>query len=260
MKKFYLLLILALPMRALAQPIIHNCDNYSVGDVLTYVDCDVTGIEPGTGGANHTWDLSWLGAFTIDSLERQYFLPNPSGSPFPLASVVDSESFLGNLLYMKINAGQTSVLGTYDVGFSVNTEYTTPQALSQRPIAYNDSFHTTFTRKSPFPEAITGSGTVDIVADGYGTLILPNGTDSNVLRVVHYISETDTSGGHSYTTPHIDYFWYDDKHVAPLCVMLRDSVPSLFITYEVMYLQKETPGLAVKNVAAQKFPAFNGNL
>src|SRR6185437_8162225 len=108
MKKIYLLLILALPMRVLAQPTIHNCDNYNVGDLLIYVNCNTGSADPGSGGASQTWDLSSLttappGSDTL----KQSFTANLGGAS---TSIIDHESpgsfAFPDMIYMNVDSGQ----------------------------------------------------------------------------------------------------------------------------------------------------------
>lgn len=215
MKKHYLaLLAFAFPFLTNAQPTINNAENYSVGEEIHYQITTTT--APGPSG-HQTWDFSALpdtGVGTVD--------------------IVQTDS----------NGGV--IVGGIDFMLTSSTSYMisnglanyTPGALyAKRPIAYNDVANNSFVDTTL---AGHGSGTCDLLVDGWGTLKTPAATyTENVLRVRLAMHQVD-SGIINLTTDHVYYLWYADNHHAP--VFRVDSITTLLGTQSTtQYLTADFP-------------------
>ncbi|MBS1587880.1 MAG: T9SS type A sorting domain-containing protein [Bacteroidetes bacterium] len=201
MKKHYLaLLAFALPLLTIAQPTINNAENYSVGEEIHYQLTTAT--APGPGG-HQTWDFSSLpdtGAGTVD--------------------IVQTDSN-GGVIVGGIDFMMTSTT-SYMISNGL-ANYTPGALYAKRPIAYNDVANNSFVDTTLVGH---GSGTCDLVVDGWGTLKTPAATyTENVLRVRLAMHQVD-SGIINLTTDHVYYLWYVDNHHAP--VFRVDSITTAF--------------------------------
>lgn len=160
----------------------------------------VTLVEQGTGlqvnvgpaGADQTWDLS--GISTGSTLDRLMKAPASigGGSSFPTATFAINELF-GHAFYKLSNDG-LSYLGHHDP--PVTQVYQDPKKL----IAFPCSFNSTWTDDylATWDQGginWTRTGSLTGLADGYGTLILPEGTYTNVLRVKLTDEQVDAPNG-----------------------------------------------------------------
>lgn len=138
-------------------------------------------IPPGNAGANVTWDLSSL---TDDSTRTvSYVAPQgtPAGTSFP-NSTVAQPSDAGDHTYFSCNAAGIELLGT-TAGADL-VIYQDGERILSYPCSFStqwqDPFSASFTVQGI---AIERSGTITGNADGFGSVVMPYGTVSNVLRV-----------------------------------------------------------------------------
>jgi hypothetical protein len=91
-------------------------------------------------------------------------------------------------------------------------------------MGFEDTFTDTYASSSTFFGVTTFSrGTITGEADGYGTLILPNGTFDNVIRVKivdESVDSTDLGLGivEKVISTTTTYFWYSAVHPGPLVI------------------------------------------
>ena len=138
-------------------------------------------IDPGAAGAAQTWDLSGL---TSDSVVvNTYVNPSttPDGASFPTASVA-LEQF-GGFSYLEMSATGGIALGASIPG-EAPVVYSDPQVLFAFPCTFTtswiDDFYAVYTVAG---FNVVRTGTAAGTADGHGTLILPWGTLTDVLRI-----------------------------------------------------------------------------
>ncbi|MBS1587878.1 MAG: hypothetical protein JSS82_20280 [Bacteroidetes bacterium] len=240
MKKLvYALLTLALPMSAMAQPVIDSAEYYHVGEMFNYRHC--SGVTPGPAGANQTWNF----ASVTDSLvETDTILAatNPANAMMTFNSITT---------YMAISDTETAVTGI-DVGATASVSYNSNITSVLHPISYLDTASSSFNETLSAAVTGTGAGTSIMKVDGYGTLITPQGTFPNVLRVKFTQTEIDTTGFGNETISFVSYRWYDSTHHYPL--MRIDSTlgtglaPILIASWA--YYTTDTP-TAVKNISTK---------
>mgnify|MGYP003394459855 CR=1 FL=1 len=161
------------------------------GDAFVYNACPW--VAPGMAGANQTWDLS---ALTSDSLIMIQFVDPatpPDGASFPSATIAAED--MGFFAYSQFDAtggffhGMTSQPGDPPI------VYSDPMQMAFYPATFGttwtDDFHAEFL-VSGFN--IVRDGTLSAECDGYGTLILPWGTLTDVLRCTYVEDYTENSG------------------------------------------------------------------
>jgi hypothetical protein len=251
MKKYsYILAELLFPLFTAAQPTISNMENFSTWMDIRQINCNYIGVLAGSPGANQTWDFTLL--TTVDTLKVSMLPPGASSlsSQFPGTALVRRQlSANGDVQLGFINKTSSAnyMLGIVDSASLFTTKYPNSILTSTRPFTYMSAVTDTFTTNYIFSGTVTGGGILNMTADGYGTLKLPNGTYNNVLRIkISYVQNDTGSVGPTpfyITTTNNAYRWYDNNHSSAL--LSWDSVEvvtsaSSQITQSVSYLQSET--------------------
>lgn len=209
-KKLLPTLIFALgSLAAVAQiPTLTSTSNPVIGDWhLQYV---TDSFLVGAAGAAVTWNFSTL---TIHSTDTGFYLAcsaSPSCATFPGTTLYFHQSGTPYALYYNATPTKISIDGEYATGAVPYTNY---EDLLHYPFTYTstfvDSLAATFVSSG---DTFHRKGTITVTADGYGTLILPNGTYTHALRIHRnevYSDSTVISGipfGNNYITQ--IYTWY----------------------------------------------------
>jgi len=168
---------LCLSFNFFAQPVIQGSGlNATAGETFTtYASAYV---NPGSAGNNVTWNLS---AMTNNSITTNVYSGANAG--FPGSNIISTISNGGQTqsIYYDFSAGGQSWYGL-NAGGVVFT-YQNPMKQIAFPLSMNathsDYFAATFTSGVAFNRY----GTITSEVDGYGTLITPEGTFTDVLRV-----------------------------------------------------------------------------
>jgi hypothetical protein len=210
---------------AAAAPALSLANMQAVGDVSTTIDVDTNSIsgigDPGTGV---TWDFSGIGVAGRLATKRYGLAPSatPYAALYPNAShcerTVQADTKVDNYQYYLADGGSMKVIGAAG-GVIDSTRYSDPDEVMKLPFTYGDSLYDSASLiqyvKGSRLQTEQGRTTV---ADGYGTLKLPNGTFTSVLR---YKVTTDqaikflSSGGAVLSTIQyhvVDYFWADQGY------------------------------------------------
>jgi PKD repeat protein len=205
MKKLYLVALLLFPFLLQAQITITADDFPQAGDIFISVNCEIPpAFDFGSPGANQTYDFSML--TPTDTFTNSFVSPIGTGgsSEFPNATLAVGTPDDGFGYYQQ-NSNEFLVLGFYvdtsanGIGQYAAIHYNPASKLFEIPTTYN----TSFTNMSSY--AITmadGSGTfdstrfnviteADVLFDGYGTLITPNGS-FDALRERRFTTTTLT--------------------------------------------------------------------
>lgn len=224
----------------LAQPTITMEDlTPEIGSSLpyTYIDC----VDPGSSGENQVWDFSDL--TTNLSINIEFVAPQgvPGSENFPQATHVISRQNI-QFEFLKIANDSINRLGFYRPQNGPNQEsltvYPDPMSRPIFPLNYTDTFSDDYSNQTntevvfgPEPGSLfyDESGNYDGIVDGYGTLITPNGSFENVLRITSTTTDhefTSTLNGvpsNSGTTDFTSHFYYKAGVPLPL-VSLSTSI------------------------------------
>ncbi|MFC5270579.1 T9SS type A sorting domain-containing protein [Adhaeribacter terreus] len=193
-------------------------------------------------GNNFTWNYSGLSGRSGSGIGVQY-QPNLiiGNNPFPAANAV-LNSFL-KYDFIQTSNDSVSLLGHFNNFTEEVLRFSNPVKLLTYPFTYNsffmDSFAGTGTSMGPI---VNFGGYITVTGDGDGTLMLPIGTASNVLRVKS-IKVTITNSSIDSTTI-LD--WYLPGVHLPVLRVMKDSYFSAnysATTYEGYYLNHNTLGL-----------------
>ncbi len=202
--RFFPLLPFFLGAQINAQPVLELVDVGTVpGDAFTYHDCPWQ--TPGTPGMAQTWNFA---GFTTDSLVQIAFVDpatTPDAASFPTATIAaDDDSVLA---YSVFNSTGGQFLGLSLTGLGTIV-YSDPMQMVVYPATYMTSWTDIFAANfsiGGFPVARTGTITAEV--DGYGSMIMPYGTLTDVLRA-SYVEDNVDDNGFGTTSVHRVYTYF----------------------------------------------------
>jgi hypothetical protein len=191
--------------------------NSFVNNITNYV-------SQGAAGANQTWDLSALTISSTSTLQTVTSSSTGSGASFPNSNICEVDGPV--YLYYKTSSTAWQVEGNITPSSSspIVMPYSNPEDLMRYPFTYNNSY------KDPWTATYTSGGstyirkgTDSITGDSYGTLKLPTGTYSNVLRVhlVQYYIDSTNIGGSPFIISYQndEYMWYLNGNHYPIATV-----------------------------------------
>ena len=193
-----------------AQPVFENTVFPIIGDFVNYISLsDGQGILPGTTGSNVTWDFSNLN-LTGSNFSISYIDPSSTGnsSLFPEANIAKYYS-ANQIEYYKKTNDSLNFYGDATTGVGVRY-YHNPRLNLKVPFnfgeSFSDDFASNFINGNGF--SVTRTGTVQSTFDGYGTLVLPNITIPNCIRIKTARYVHDIQGSTVNNTYDTLYHWY----------------------------------------------------
>jgi hypothetical protein len=184
-------LTLAFFTAAQAQPVISNGNNMlPVGFSDSVANVISATTSPGAAGANVTWDLSALTPTVVGVAK----IVAPSATPY--ASIFPSATYAIELTpngapgsiyeYYVVSATKWDIIGNgYSVASPSGNYTPDPKLMIPFPFSFTQSVTDTYQKLAGSP------GSVTVTYDGYGTLITPYKTVSNVIRVKRDFGGTD---------------------------------------------------------------------
>lgn len=244
-----------------AQPVINASDYDLSSDTLFDFKYDVNQIDPGQAGANVTWDFSNL-YFSDD----YPVIPHtcPAGSEcfnFPNATEYLETDLDANVFYKQTSSELTEVGMTNGMGGT--TTYTTPYVFMKFPMTFNQSYSSSYSADLNQSGIVyTQNGNYSTVVDGYGTLITPSGTFTDVLRQKRVDVSQYAAGTITMTTTMTEYDWYKAGIHQPLMtsigteIALSNGTPGPEPTYVVTYLIPGTTGIKSKQILDQSVQVY----
>lgn len=137
-------------------------------------------------------------------------------------------------LYYASSNDEMSIVGIKTTGIpSLMLTYTDLELHLKFPISYDDTYSDSFSAEAEnhLGQNYVRSGNIEIKADGYGTLILPETTISNALRIRTIKNYNDVESG-EIAFEYIDtiYNWYDGIHNFPLAT--ASNIQSFITDFE----------------------------
>lgn len=210
MKKIYLLfnILSILSLTVCSQPTLDYNSVPEVGDTFTYYSLNSgQSLLPGNPGSDVTWDFSSLDVSNASQFTVNYSDPadTPYESSFPNSNLAKVYS-ISQIEYYNKNNDSISYLGHY---MTPTTRFYHDGVINLKfPSTFEDTFIDGFASNfNHNGSSVSRTGTVDVTYDGYGTLILPDVTIPNTIRIRTVKETIDVSGG---TTIYTDtlYHWY----------------------------------------------------
>lgn len=191
MKKIYLALLLAYPFSLLAQPTLVQSDLPFSGLAFTLGTDSTFNANIPAGGAGQTWDYTFLSNLLTDTAGWIPASGTPFSSTFSGSNLASYDQPTATYTYFTSNS-----TGFYIDGFASSAQnyvLSPPLCYVPTPFTYGDSrinvarniLDTTVVDSLGISHSLRNIFHISssFSADGYGTLLLPNGTYQNTLRV-----------------------------------------------------------------------------
>ena len=248
MKKSILLLSFLLScFFSFAQPVCNKAGDYEIGDVFQFQNCDAANVWDGPNGINQTWDFHNLLPIPADTITLRivHTTSTPFDSLYAGTSMVEYYSD-GRYYFFNKTASDNYYTGMVDVNNNITMFYDNTNRIAHRPLNQitniTDNYNEHFTYQT---YNLIGSGTTTIAGMGYGTLILPNDTFYNVLKVKTTQVQVDTilQFSNIATNTFVTWAWYDTIHKAPLFSIDSLDNPVSSDKYVSYYLNEWTVGI-----------------
>lgn len=261
MKKQLLLLgALALNLAALAQPSLNATNtNMVIGDQFKLVPG--TWISEGSSGANQTWNFSSV-TTTVSSAANYTVQVVSAGNAtvFPNANIQLIAGAGSGTSFLKTSATALQNYGT--MTGTVQIKYSDPEDQMRYPFTMGGSY--TDTHAATFVNGgynYYRKGTTTMTADAYGTLQLPGGTYSNVLRI-HMIQDYSDSTNFGGAMPYVidyyndQYLWYLPNNHMPIFSTYAIAVNGGTPTKGSTTLQSVVSGVAERETGIQSMNLY----
>jgi hypothetical protein len=185
MKKIYLSIIgIGFMLSANAQLSLTKSFNEPVlGDINTKQGFDTVAVLPSNTGTNQVWDFSALTTNTVvDVVTFTTVASTPNGANYSTATLADDDA-QGAYNYYKSTATQYEVVGLEDPNLSLNLSNSAIAAIWPVSMGYSNTDVFSGTASTTAGNG-TATGTINTIASGTGTLMLPGGLSfTNVLQV-----------------------------------------------------------------------------
>lgn len=216
MKKIITLLLVITSINCFAQPTISSSVAGEVGDEFSFTIVNTTDFDPGPAGENVTWDFSGIATsgtasnYTLITAEA-----TGQAGTFPGANTA-SDYGSDTYAFFKISPSEYSIYGVYTPVTVIS--YSDPEEIVVFPLTYG-----TTNEDDLYSEFFSGietirSGSNELLGDGYGTLILPSGTYTNVLRMKLQEDYSDEGVDFPITIEYNfeSYYWFKEGVKGPL--------------------------------------------
>lgn len=177
MRTSTLLLALAFGASVAAQPVIDFASIDLIGSSFNVYAVTSPGTsDPEPDGANVTWDFS---SATLQLMGTQAFMAaagTPYAASYPTANMASAQTVAGTTSYAYYDLQSTKLDVLADgVGSMDPNVYSEPKTVLQFPYAFNDWFIDYYNKNGT-------DYSVSRAYMGYGTVILPSGTFTNVVK------------------------------------------------------------------------------
>lgn len=221
-------------------------------------------VDPGSDGANITWDFSTLQDQSTLTSYMYSAYSTANTTDIPEANTVLEE--FGTKFYFKASDNIIEQYGTVTKNNSL-TIYSNPFVKMVFPFNFGDTY------SGDFAGTVYGNnnyeanftGTYELKADAFGTLILPgNSTYSNVFRI-KTTREQCYSSNSSCNCATISYKWYAQGVRYPLLTIIQTKTSNGVKTTRTAYyakaenqpeieIQNEPKKLIAENLEAKIYP------
>jgi len=222
MRTLSILLTAMATATAWAQPVIDVQNMPMLGDITTIGLCDDIVDAASLNAANGamvTWDFSGL----HESSEEQFTFVDPATTPwaadFPNSNLCGVSWENGHSYYivdgtaLRTEGNALVIPGTPPEDTAKILMASDPEQIIELPYTFGDGFTDNFS--GTFQAGVfagTLAGSIDQSVDGYGTLILPNATYTNVVRYHFNRVQVNTVLGNTSTQTKEQWAWVSPDH------------------------------------------------
>ena len=236
---FSILLILSLHLPA--QPTLQQSNGFQNGTLIhLYADASPV-LNEGSSGSNKTWDFSSL-SYANPETDFTGLLSSvtPFGNHFLNADIASQNiDYSGNELYNYFtNATDHYATWGYE-GNSQKLLYSNPRDILHYPFSFGSTFTDSYYGSM---EVGYNSGSVEVTADAFGTLILPSGIFYNCLRVREVRRDT-VSVLNLTASNDTSYKFYVVNYPEPLCQVNYHHTSDGFNFNEIYWQDAEPNGI-----------------
>ncbi len=181
-------------------------------------------LEPGVDGQNVIWDFSMLEATNnfVGSVQNPSIVKGAERFAFTNTML---EEF-GSYFFFTSNSNSLEQYGYLSGNGSFAIEYSKPFVKMRYPFSYNSFYSGDIEGVYLSNDKEVGklSGTYQVIGDGIGTLILPEGKSfRNVLRVKEVKAYDQILNGSKVKIEEITYRWYVNEHRFPILVFIKSN-------------------------------------
>ena len=229
MKKLFTLILLLTSAQLFSQPTLQSNEMAPFGMVFTYKHVgSFAPIDTSVQGANQTWDYSSISTTPDPDYINAIVDPTTTvhASMFPTANWAIQED-ANTISFFNLGSSMLERVGGYDAG--TYTTYSNTEILYLFPMTMGTISSDVATFSSG---ASTYNSSYDFQVVGYGTIMVPGHTYSNVLmtRVVFNFIGIQI----------LSFNWYDSDNGMPV---FQYVVPSGIIDEAAIYLNSITSGI-----------------
>ena len=182
------------------------------GDTSTYIK--IPFVDPGGSGPEQVWDFSKIEikgekvvtAVSVNPAEKA----NNSGDFNIILNERGSDYFF--------KQDETSFTEVRGITKDYTLNFKDPMLKMIYPFSFGSKFTDDFSglAVSPSSPSIEFSGVYSVTADAYGTIVFPNSTYENVLRVKTESKGLEVNQCNSIETKTVRYLWYAPNHRYPV--------------------------------------------
>ncbi len=229
------MILLLSGLLAFSQPTLTGSYNLEVGNTYRNDSYDgVTGINPGPAGGGQNWDFSSIpnGNF-IAGLPA--ICVDPAGTPFADSASVSGANLCtrndtgpdGPYVYYSLTNSEQVMLGLghYESGNTSFSHYVDELTAITFPFSYGDEHNDTYKwllwNISAGGYFMKDSGSIHVEADAWGSIVTPEGTYNNVLRLTTTTESymyMNFGAGWTFTgsSTDVNHSWYSDGLKLPV--------------------------------------------
>lgn len=213
----------------------------------TFLGTKTNYFGPGSAGAGQTWNFSTIGPGLPVTRSVISVGSTSAGAMFPNANIAFNNSTYSGNSYFKTSATALQNYG-YMPASTCEKSYINPEDILRFPFTYTNNYIDTLIALWDTGSVnLHRTGITTVTADGYGTLITPAGTFTNVIRVHMVQTYRDTTIGGTYSITHGNdqYLWYKDGYHSPLATCA--AITSYGSVDSVGYYYNSTVGINDQN-------------
>ena len=237
-----------------AQPTLTAANfNPQIGDAFVSHICDPTGVVPGPGGANVTWNFNTLTTTSIDTGTATACSMTPDSALFPGSTYAIVSHATHVIPYYIASTSKLSQNGYY-IATDTNGVYSDPIDQIHYPFTYLDSFADDYAGIITLDTNIVHeTGTINVKCDGYGILNLPGFADSSVLRVHStqlFVDSANLFGTAIIQTFLLEtYAWYAPNYHSPLlAILITTQIGGTYTNTAVSYAPVQVHSASVPQI------------
>ncbi len=190
--------------------------NPTIGDIESYIGLDTAGLSLGSSGASQTWNYTGISTGTNTPGSYTY-VPMSSvtnNSLYPAGTIARRIGIGGYDYIYNITSSKVEYLGFAQPTASNCQVYSDPAIFYSLPFTYGSSSSDTYSYTSGMGSY---AGTIIATGDGTGTLQLPSGIYSNILKIIVFYNQPG-----NFTS--VEHRFYSALSKFPLLTINSDTV------------------------------------